>query len=165
MTFTEEFDRLPPDDLCKLEEALAVCGLAVSDVENLLCFRIAVKGKNFGGMIPTDFAKALWELQEAYYRMVGKILHGSPDAVLSADEKERHKLHFRSENGAADCSADLWPSMRALMEEGFKGKESWQILLATAFCAAAYSGDERFAALYGKGDIKLVQRSVSKAIK
>lgn len=165
MTFTEEFDRLPPDDLCKLEEALAVCGLAVSDVENLLCFRIAVKGKNFGGMIPTDFAKALWELQEAYYLMVGKILHGSPDAVLSADEKERHKLHFRSENGAADCSADLWPSMRALMEEGFKGKESWQILLATAFCAAAYSGDERFAALYGKGDKKLVQRSVSKAIK
>ena len=151
MTFTEEFHQLPPDDRCKLEESLAVCGLAVSDVENLLRYRIALKGKNFEGTIPADFARALWELQEAYYRMVGKILHGSSDAVLSADEKERHKLHFRSENGAADCSADLWPSMRSLMGEAFSGKEPWQILLATAFCAAAYSGYEKFAALYGKG--------------
>ena len=152
MTFTEEFHQLPPDDRCKLEESLAVCGLAVSDVENLLRYRIALKGNNFEGTIPADFARALWELQEAYYRMVGKILHGSSDAVLSADEKERHKLHFRSENGAADCSADLWPSMRSLMEEAFAGKEPWQILLAVAFCAAAYSGDERFVALYGKGE-------------
>ena len=52
MTFTEEFHQLPPDDRCKHEESLAVCGLAVSDVENLLRYRIALKGKKLRGNDP-----------------------------------------------------------------------------------------------------------------
>ena len=140
MTFTEAFAQLSPDDQCKLEGALTACGLSLTDVEDLLTLRIVLEGKTFDATIPTDFAHSLWKLQLAYYRMVGTILHNSPTAVLSAEEKERYKLVFRIEKGSTDGSADLWPSLCSLMENALEKMKPWQLLAAVALCAGAYVG-------------------------
>lgn len=153
MSFSEAFAQLSSDDQRKLEEALAVCGVSLTDVEDLLTLRIVLEGKTFNATIPTDFAHSLWKLQLAYYRMVGTILHNSPTAVLSAEEKDRYKLVFRIEKGSTDGAADLWPSLLSLMEKALDKMESWQILLAVAICAGAYLGEKRFAYLREKAKI------------
>lgn len=154
MSFAEAFAQLSPDDQRKLEEALSVCGVSLTDVEDLLTLRIVLEGETFDATIPTDFAHSLWKLQLAYYRMVGTILHNSPTAVLSAEEKERYKLVFRIEKGSTDGSADLWPSLCSLMENALEKMKPWQLLAAVALCAGAYVGGEWFAYLSEQAKIE-----------
>ena len=144
MNFTEKFHQLSKDDQAQLLDALRPYDMDIESIENLLSLRIVLEGKIFDATIPSDFAHSLWKLQLAYYRMIGAVLHNSPSAVLSSEEKEQHKLVFKISKGSTNGTADIWSSSLNIAEKAFDKMEPWQVLLAVALIAGAYVGGKLF---------------------
>ncbi|MDR5736113.1 hypothetical protein QCE47_27765 [Caballeronia sp. LZ025] len=69
---------------------------------------IHIEGENYHGSFPGEFARGLWEFQEAIYNAVAFSLYGVEDIRrLTAEQKDDYKIVFDLEKGSLDIGAML----------------------------------------------------------
>ncbi|WOD18665.1 hypothetical protein [Paraburkholderia kirstenboschensis] len=69
---------------------------------------IHIEGENYHGSFPGEFARGLWEFQEAIYNAVAFSLYGVEDIRrLTAEQKDDFKIVFELQNGSLDIAAML----------------------------------------------------------
>lgn len=129
MTLTDMLNSLSDDDRERLAASLSQIDFRIEDLESLSVLKVTLEGANFCGTVPSDMALSLWKLQTAYYKMVAQILHGSPSASLSSEEKEKHKLIFKIDKGSTNGIASIDGSIIDLASQALDKMGSWQTLL------------------------------------
>lgn len=134
------FAGLSDADKGKVSYILEQFGVDGSAPLDLLEFKIRLEGQKFHGTVTSDFARELWRLQQTYFRMVAVAIHGSPDVALTPEEKKKHQLVFRIENGSTKSVADLGDSLFDLLSKMVDKMEPWQIITVLVIFAGAYLG-------------------------
>ncbi|MCA8339604.1 hypothetical protein [Burkholderia multivorans] len=80
----------------------------VSVVGELARLSIHIDGANYDGSFPGEFARGLWEFQEAIYNAVAFSLYGVEDIRrLTAEQKDDFKIVFHVKAGSLDIAAIL----------------------------------------------------------
>lgn len=80
----------------------------VSVLGELARLSIHIEGANYHGSFPGEFARGLWEFQEAIYNAVAFSLYGVEDIRrLTAEQKDDFKIVFQVQEGSLDIGAIL----------------------------------------------------------
>ncbi|ONN64798.1 hypothetical protein [Herbaspirillum sp. VT-16-41] len=84
---------------------------------SLATLSINVRGNRYHSTIPSELARAMWELQSELYRAVALALYGIDSARrLTDEEKRRVELVFKVEEGSSDLKASLTELIKALAQ-------------------------------------------------
>jgi hypothetical protein len=130
-----------------LAENMAKDDREVPDVTilgDLARLNIYVDGPNYHASFPGEFARGLWEFQEAIYNAIALALYGVEDIrKLTAEQKDDFKIVFQVKEGSLDIGA-LLEKFFDKFAEGFAQMESKHkavtlatvaLILATAYGA------------------------------
>ena len=114
-----------PELLPELDVAISQVDLSSLTVEaidslpsELTTLTIKIKGDQFDGTITGEVARALWELQAAYYRVAATVLHGSSNiAALTEEERSSLELVFSVDKGCSEYVVHLGRFIKSILVE------------------------------------------------
>jgi len=90
----------------------------------LALFSMHIEGQEYNASFPSEFARGLWEFQEAIYNAVAFALYGIEDIRrLTVQQKEDFKIVFSVDKGSLDLQAMLEKFFEKL-SEGFVNMDS-----------------------------------------
>lgn len=139
--FKGVYDRLDDEGRSYFDHAVKqILGPQKEINSGLFALKIKLEGENFHASVPSDYAHALWKLQQSFYKLAAAVLYQDPSVTLTLEERERFLLVFSIEKGSTDSQASLFTTFLALAESLGDKMEPWQILLLATLMSATYLG-------------------------
>lgn len=124
-----------------------------------------IKGAEYHGTIPGELARALWELQDEFYRAAAYALHGDGRiSRLTADERECFELVFAVKEGSSEIDADLG-NFWSKLGDGFvkmKSEHKKTVLIVIALVVAVGWGGGKLYDTYAEVEKAKIEAGADK---